>query len=209
MALIYHASYMDDSALEAVIDNGTALCPTFTLLGNLADYGSKVGSAPELVELFRAEIETTGQMIAKAHQAGVPVLAGSETGFAVTPCGEWHARELELLVQYCGFSPMEAILAATRNGAAALRMEGRIGTIEPGRAADILVVDGDPLQDVRILQDKSRLREVIARGRRTDLVTPIPERKVHTGEQVRFLAACPLTQSLAFSDAQLRALSRM
>jgi imidazolonepropionase-like amidohydrolase len=209
MDLIYHASYLDERALEAVIASGAALCPTFTLLGNLADYGHKVGSAPELVDLFRAEIETTGRMVGEAHRAGVPVLAGSETGFAVTPCGEWHARELELLVESCGFSPMEAIVSATRNGAIAMRMEDKIGTIEPGRAADILIVDGDPTRDVRILQDKSRIREVIARGRRADLVTPLPERKVYSGEKVRFLAACPLTQSLAFTDDQLRALSQV
>jgi cytosine/adenosine deaminase-related metal-dependent hydrolase len=88
-------------------------------------------------------------------------------------------------------------------------MEGQIGTVQPGRAADLLVIDGDPLQDIKILQDKTRIREVIARGRRIDLITPIPERKVSPGEQVRFLAACPLTQSLAFSDDQLRAFSRV
>jgi imidazolonepropionase-like amidohydrolase len=209
MDLIYHSSYMDERALEAVIDNGAALCPTFTLLGNLADYGDKVGSAPELVDLFRAEIETTGQMVAEAHRAGVKILAGSETGFAVTPCGEWHARELDLLVQYSGLSPMEAIVAATGNGALAMRMEGQIGVVQPGHAADLLVIDGDPSRDVRILQDKTKIREVIARGRRIDLVTPIPERKIHSGEQVRFLAACPLTQSLAFTDAQLQALSQV
>lgn len=88
-------------------------------------------------------------------------------------------------------------------------LDGKIGTIEPGRAADILIVDGDPSHDVRILQDKTRIREVIARGRRTDLATPLPERKVYSGEQVRFLAACPLTQSLAFTDDQLRALSQV
>jgi imidazolonepropionase-like amidohydrolase len=209
MDLIYHASYMDDDALEAVISNGAALCPTFTLLGNLADYGHRVGSAPELVDLFRAEIETTGQMVAKAHQEGVPVLAGSETGFAVTPCGEWHARELDLLVQYSGFSAMEAIESATRQGAFALRMEGQIGTVEPDRRADLLVIDGDPARDVRILQDKTKIREVIARGRRVDIRTPLPERTIYSGEQVRFLAACPLTQALAFSDDQLRAFSRV
>src|SRR5690606_8578943 len=79
--LIYHASYMDDEALEAVIEHGAALCPTFTLLGNLADYGQKIGSAPELLDVFRAEIEVTAAQMAKAHAAGVPFLTGSETGF--------------------------------------------------------------------------------------------------------------------------------
>lgn len=209
MDLIYHSSYMDEPALDAVVESGAALCPTFTLLGNLADYGEKVGSAPELIEAFRAEISTTGKMVGAAHRAGVTILSGSETGFAVTPCGEWHARELELLVDYAGLSPMEAIVAATRNGAFAMRMEDQVGTVEVGRIADLLVIDGDPLSDIRVLQDTGRIHEVVARGRRIDLKTPIPERKVYPGEQVRFLAACPLTQSLAFSDDQLRRLAQV
>jgi imidazolonepropionase-like amidohydrolase len=209
MDLIYHASYMDEAALEAVIESGSALCPTFTLLGNLADYGEKVGTAPELLEVFRAEIDTTGKMIHKAHQAGVPILAGSETGFAVTPVGEWHGRELELLVEYAGLSPMEAITAATANGAKAMRAEGEVGTLEVGRRADVLVLDGDPLHDIRVLQDKERLHEVIQRGTRVDLTRPIPERTVHPSEQVRFLAACPLTRAYALSDDQLAQLAKV
>jgi imidazolonepropionase-like amidohydrolase len=207
MDLIYHCSYMDDDALQAVIDHGAALCPTFTLLGNLADYGAKVGTAPELLDLFRAEIDATGEMVHKAQQAGVKILAGSETGFAVTPVGEWHARELEMLVEYAGLTPMEAIVAATGNGALAMRLEGQVGTLQDGWLADILVFDGDPLKDVRVLGDKSRFDEVISRGRRIDLAAPIPERKVRASEQVRFLAACPLTQALALSEDDLVALS--
>src|SRR3954468_23035942 len=127
MDLIYHASYMDDEALEAVVASGSALCPTFTLLGNLVDYGEKVGTAPELLDLFKAELDVTGVMIDKAHRAGVRVLAGSETGFAITPVGEWHARELAMLVQYAGYTPMEAIQAATSQGAWAMKLDGQVG----------------------------------------------------------------------------------
>lgn len=209
MDLIYHSSYLDDEALEAVIASGSALCPTFTLLGNLADYGELIGSAPELLSVFRAEIEVTAGMLAKAHAAGVKILTGSETGFAVTPVGEWHARELEMLVQYIGMTPLEAITCATSNGAMAVRMEGEIGTIGAGQLADVLVIDGDPLADIRILQDKSKISEVISRGKRIDLVTPIPERKVSPTEQVRFLASCPLTRSLALTEADLEKLSHV
>lgn len=209
MDLIYHSSYLDEEALEAVVEAGSALCPTFTLLGNLADYGEKIGSAPELLEVFRAEIATTARMLATAHSAGVKILTGSETGFAVTPIGEWHARELEMLVEYIGLTPLEAITCATSNGALAMRMEGRLGTIGAGQLADVLVVDGDPLSDIRILQDKSRLSEVIARGRRVDLATPIPPRKVSSTEQVRFLASCPLTRSLALTEDDLEKLSHV
>ncbi len=207
--LIYHASYMDEESLEAILENGTALCPTLTLLGNLADYGEKVGSAPELLDIFRAEIEVTAAMLAKAHTNGVPMLTGSETGFAVTPVGEWHARELEMFVQYLGMSPLEAITCATRNGAFAVRMEDQVGTLELGRKADVLVVNGDPLKDITVLQRKDAFSEVISRGRRVDLVTPIPERRQSSGEQVRFLASCPLTRSLALTEDQLERLSRV
>ncbi len=207
--LIYHASYMDDEALEAVLEAGTALCPTFTLLGNLADYGHKLGSAPELLDIFRAEIEVTATQMAKAHALGVPFLAGSETGFAVTPVGEWHARELEMFVEYMGMSPMDAIVAATRNGAFAMRMEGEVGTLEVGRLADVLVVDGDPLADVRILQNPTAIAEVFKGGQRIDLITPIPERTMRASDQVRMLASCPLTRGLALTEEQLERLARV
>ncbi|WP_019873880.1 metal-dependent hydrolase family protein [Sporichthya polymorpha] len=207
--LIYHASYMDDRALDAVLESGAALCPTFTLLGNLADYGLKIGTAPELLDVFRAEVEVTANQMAKAHELGVTFLAGSETGFAVTPVGEWHARELEMFVQYMGMTPMDAIVAATRNGAFAMRMEGRLGTLEVGRIADVLVLDGNPLADITILQDRSKIVEVIKEGRRIDLTTPIPERKMRSSDQVRMLASCPLTRGLALTEEQLEKLARV
>ena len=127
-------------------------------------------------------------------------MTGSETGFAVTPVGEWHARELEMFVQYMDMTPLEAITCATRNCARRLRMEGEIGTLEQGMKADVLVVDGDPLADITVLQRHDAFKEVISRGRRVDIVTPIPERKVSSSEQVRFLASCPLTRSLALTE---------
>jgi imidazolonepropionase-like amidohydrolase len=203
MDLIYHSSYMDDEALEAVVENGSALCPTFTLLGNLVDYGERVGTAPELLDVFRAELDITGVMIDKAHRAGVRVIAGSETGFAITPCGEWHARELEMLVQYAGFSPMEAIRAATSQAAWAMKMEGQVGALHEGLLADVIVVDGDPLADIRVLGREGAIVEVIKEGRRIDLSRPIPERRPRPGEKVSFLAACPLTRAFALEDTAL------
>ncbi|GAA0828040.1 amidohydrolase family protein [Streptosporangium amethystogenes subsp. fukuiense] len=203
--MIYHSSYMDDAALEAVLENGTTLCPTLTLLGNLVDYGEKVGTAPALLDVFKAELEVTGEMIGKAHRAGVRVITGSETGFAVTPCGEWHARELDMLVRYAGFSPMEAIVAATSKAAWAMKMEGQVGALVEGYVADVIVVDGDPLKDVTVLVREGAIHEVIKDGVRVDLTRPIPERRPRAGEKVAFLAACPLTRAFAFEDTALAA----
>lgn len=195
--LILHASYMDDEALEAVIESGAALCPTFTFLANLADYGSKVGAGDGMVEIFRGEIKSTAAMVRTAYDNGVKILCGSESGFALTPYGHWHARELEVFVDELGLSPLEAITCATGNGALALRMEGEVGVIAPGFRADVLVVDGDPSVDVRILQDRRRLSSVISRGSLVNLDAPWPERRDIPGEKVGNWAAEILTAERA------------
>lgn len=201
--MIYHSSYMDDEALDAVLAAGTTLCPTLTLLGNLVDYGRRVGTAPALLDLFKAELDVTGEMIGKAHEQGVRVITGSETGFAVTPCGEWHARELDMLVRYAGFTPLEAIKAATSDAAWAMKMDGQVGALREGYIADVIVVDGDPLLDITVLVRPGVIHEVIKAGHRVDLSRPVPERTPVAGEKVSFLAACPLTRAFALEDTAL------
>ncbi len=196
--LILHASYLDDAALEAVLAAGSAIAPTFTFLANLADHGHKVGAMTTQVDIFRGEIEATAAMIRKAHDAGVPILTGSESGFALTPYGHWHARELEVLVASVGLTPLEAIRCATANGARALRRPpGSIGVVAEGAAADLLVVDGDPSTDVTVLADRSRLRAVVSRGRLVDVARPWPERRPLPGEKVGTWSAELLTQEAA------------
>ena len=95
----------------------------------------------------------------------MPILTGTDTGFAVTPYGEWNARELELFVQDLGFTPAAALRAATEVNAGFMSEGDRIGTLEPGRAADFIVLDGSPLADIRILQDKGRLHAVYIAGK--------------------------------------------
>ena len=75
------------------------------------------------------------------------------------------AIELELLVKYCDFTPMEAIVAATRNSAMACFMEDKTGTLEPGKFADIIILDGDPSVDISVLQDRNKIKTVMLEGR--------------------------------------------
>jgi imidazolonepropionase-like amidohydrolase len=195
--LILHASYLDDAAVEAIVEAGAAVAPTFTFLANLADHGHAVGAAATQVDLFRGEIEATAGMLRTAHDAGVPILCGSESGFALTPYGHWHAREMELLVDAMGLDPLQAISCATRNGAIALRRPlDSIGVIAPEAAADVLVVDGDPAADITVLGDRRRLTHVFSRGRAVDLDRPWPERAPLAGEKVGTWAARPLTWDL-------------
>ena len=196
--LILHASFIDDRALAAVVEADCAIAPTFTFLANLADHGHKVGAASAQVELFRGEIEATAAMLRAAYDEGVRILCGSESGFALTPYGHWHAREMELLVESMGLTPLEAIRCATANGATALRMdEGTIGVVAEGAAADVLVVDGDPSSDVTVLADRARLRHVISRGIPVDLERPWPQRRPLPGEKVGRWATELLTQEVA------------
>lgn len=197
--MILHASFMDEAALEAVVEAGASLCPTFTFLANLADFGHKVGTRPGMEDIFRDEIEATGKMMRTAYDAGVPLICGSESGFSLTPYGHWHGREMEVFTQALGLSPIEAITCATRNGAIAMRMEGEIGTIEKGMKADVIVVDGDPVADIRVLNDRHRMAEVICRGERTDLSGPWPVHGPLRGEKVGNWSEQILTTEIAYS----------
>ena len=196
--LILHASHMDEAGLEAIIENDVSICPTFTFLANLADFGSKVGASSGMEDIFRGEIEQTAKMIRKAYDAGIRLLSGSESGFALTPYGHWHARELEVFVEVLGLSEIEAITTATKNGAWTMRMEDELGTLEVGKLADVIIIDGDPTSNIKLLNDKSCISEVICRGSRIDLSNPWPEHDALPGWKVGNWAGQILTWESAY-----------
>ena len=193
--IIWHASYLGESALEEIVARKIPVGPVFTFLANLAEFGTKVGSTSAAQDVFRGEMEQTGAMLRRAHDAGVPLLCGSESGFSLTPYGHWHAREMEIFVDHLGLSALDAISCATRNNAIALGQDGEVGTIEVGRRADVLVLDGDPSRDVSLLGDRSRFRHLFCRGQEVEL-GPLPERGELKGEKVVPWSAVPLTWDL-------------
>lgn len=168
--LIFHASFIDDEGIEAVLRTGGAIAPSLTFPRNTVDFTLPSDPAAKKgrigAELREFEIACVNMQKAKA--AGVPLMTGTDTGFAVTPYGEWHAREIELFVEYLGFSPAEAVRAATEVSAKCLIDEG-VGTLDPGRWADFIAVDGSPLQDVSVLLDRTRLKAVHQGGRRIEI----------------------------------------
>ena len=97
------------------------------------------------------------------HRRGIRVLIGGDYGFAWTPQGT-NAKDLEYFVDLVGFSPMEAILAATKYGGEIMGMGNELGQIKVGYLADMLLVDGDPAANVRVLQDKSRILAIMKDG---------------------------------------------
>lgn len=198
--LILHASYMEDDALQAVIDSGAAICPTFTFLANLADFGSRVGVTPGMEDIFRGEIAATGKMVRKAFDEGVRLVSGSESGFSLTPYGHWHGREMQVFVEELGLTPLEAIASNTRDGAWALQMEDDIGTVEVGKFADLLVVNGDPSKDITLMNDKSKFDAIIADGIPVDLDRPWPEHGNISGWRVSGWSKEILTYDKAYDS---------
>jgi cytosine/adenosine deaminase-related metal-dependent hydrolase len=150
-----------------MLENGSALCPTLTHPRNLIDFTQphdpaylkgRVGQTEQRYRLGVARLK-------KAVAAGVPFLTGTDSGFAITPYGEWHARELELFVEDLGFTTAAALRAATELNARFMTGGDQIGVLEAGRAADFIVLDGSPLKDIGLLQDKRRLRAVYIAGK--------------------------------------------
>ncbi|HZQ60643.1 MAG TPA: amidohydrolase family protein, partial [Casimicrobiaceae bacterium] len=104
--VILHASWMDEEGLQAVLDHGCKICPTLTFPFNNVAFSTEVDPAHRsFVNGHRKEIESAVPVLSNARKAGVEFLVGTDTGFAVTPYGEWHAKELEIFVEHLGFTP--------------------------------------------------------------------------------------------------------
>ena len=194
--LILHATYMDEEALAAVVDKQVPLVPTFTFQANLADHGASIDASPELQKIFQQEIEDSAVMLKRAYDAHVPLLCGTESGFSLTPYGEWHYRELEVFVRDIGLTPLQAIACATSEAARSLQMFGETGAIEAGRLADVIVVAGNVADDVRVLGDPNNIRHVILDGAPVVLPAPQPRRDppgwrvAHYGSKILHWSDC-------------------
>ena len=161
---IMHGNTLRDDTIERLADSRIPLAPALLLLGNLGEFGGAAGVPAETRSAYTRLLDDTAGCLNKAREAGVPIITGTDTGFSCTPYGDWHARELELLMRYAGMTALEAIKAATHDCAIVLGEENDVGSLVAGKGADIIVVDGDPLADIRVLQDKQRIETVILRG---------------------------------------------
>ncbi|HEX7172485.1 MAG TPA: amidohydrolase family protein [Candidatus Limnocylindria bacterium] len=147
---IDHGVYLDDEAIQMMLDRGTWLVPTLVAPRGVIDAAEAGASIPEAsVAKAREVVDTHTASFAKAVGAGVKVAMGTDSG--VTPHGE-NLRELALMVEG-GMSPMQAIVATTRSAAELMGLQSELGTLEPGKRADLVLVEGDPLE-VATLADR-------------------------------------------------------
>ncbi len=155
---IEHATYANDDTLKRIADQGLFLVPGLRYLYSIIDNGPRFGINEDIIgpSGLRDEIKQAADTYRRAKDLGIRMCPGGDFGFAWCPHGE-YAKDIQVFVDILGFSPMEAIVAATRHGAELMRMQDRIGTLVPGKLADLVVVDGDPLRDIAVLQDRTRL----------------------------------------------------
>lgn len=149
---IEHGTYADAASYRLFKEHGTYLVPTLLVAERVYEMAL---AHPEKLNpsTARKAIQVVPALMAnfrQAHAAGVKIAFGTDT-FGVTPHGK-NAEEFALLVKG-GLTPMEAILAATRNAADLLGASADVGSVQPGRFADLIAVDSDPLQDVRTLEN--------------------------------------------------------
>jgi imidazolonepropionase-like amidohydrolase len=112
---------------------------------------------------FERELAVSVEAIARMRKRGIRVLPGGDYGFPFTPHGT-YARDLWIFVKILGFSTMDTLVAATRLGGELMGLPGEVGVVKTGALADLLLVDGDPLADVAILQDRGALRMIMKDG---------------------------------------------
>ena len=143
--------------LEEMAERGIVLVPTLSTFHDLAERFTE-DFAPALVEQAKRQLDEAYTTLAAAGAAGVTLAMGHDSG----PPGD-NAIELARMVDG-GLSPLEGVCAATRGSAAALGLSSEVGTVTPGAAADLIVVDGDPLADVRMLCDPERIWMVVQGG---------------------------------------------
>jgi imidazolonepropionase-like amidohydrolase len=113
---------------------------------------------------MKAWFDKAATKLARAQSAGVKIVAGDDFGNKLTPHGD-NGKELAVYTDRLGLSPMDVIGWATKNGAEMMRKAGEFGTIAPGKLADMLVVDGDPIADMALLGDPANLAMVMQGGR--------------------------------------------
>ncbi|MEO8008937.1 MAG: amidohydrolase family protein, partial [Betaproteobacteria bacterium] len=165
--VIYHATLLDDDARERLeaererVFVAPVLGNLYTTLNEAAPWGITREMAAERGIAY--ELDHGIENMKALHRRGVRVLIGGDYGFAWNPIGT-DARDIGHFVDMLGLSPMDAIMAATRLGGEIMGMGERIGQVRPGYLADLLLVDGDPLDNVAILRQRDRLKAIMKDG---------------------------------------------
>jgi imidazolonepropionase-like amidohydrolase len=164
--ILYHCSFADEAAIEAMAAKKDEI---FYAPGAGVSVAALEATPPPHIDMSAMKasaaqrMELEAKLVPELKKRGVRILIGGDYGFPFNPNGR-NARDLEHFVTYFGFTPAEALSAATMLGGQLMGQGDELGLVKPGYLADLLLVDGDPTQDVSIMQDAARIRMIMKGG---------------------------------------------
>ena len=160
---IEHGTFMDAECLELLLKRNVPMCPGLGFEKFSVDRGKDFGLSQRVIDGHQETLEAGAESARMVLKAGGTMGLGGDYGFGWTPHGT-YAQELTFFVNYVGFTPLQTITCATLAGAKMMGRAHELGTLENGKLADVLVVDGDVLKDISILEDRNNLLAVMQGG---------------------------------------------
>ena len=160
MRSIEHGNLIDEETARLIAEAGTYLVPTLVTYEALSKEGKDYGVPEGVIRKIDEAREVGIRALRYAYEAGAPIASGSDL---LGPLRVHAARELEIKIEV--MTPMESLLSATRTNAELFNLGDDIGTVEEGKLADLLVVDGNPLEDISVFQDRENLKLITKGGK--------------------------------------------
>jgi imidazolonepropionase-like amidohydrolase len=160
---VEHGTFMDDECLELLLKRNVPMCPGLGFELWSVQRGKEFGLSQRVIDGHLETLEGGAESCRKVLKAGGTMGLGGDYGFGWTPHGT-YAQELTFFVNYVGFSVLDTIKCATLGGAKIMGRADELGTLEKGKLGDVLVVDGDVMKDISILEDRNRLLAVMQGG---------------------------------------------
>lgn len=160
---IEHGTFVDDEALEMILERNTPVIPALYFELASIQRGPEFGLPQKVIDGHQETLEGGAESARRILKAGGRIGLGGDYGFGWNPHGD-YARELTFFVKYVGFTPLETLMCATKTGAEILGRENELGTLEVGKLADVLVVDGDVVADISLLEDRQKFIAVMQGG---------------------------------------------
>ncbi len=160
---IEHGYFIDSEAIDMMLARGTILVATSAAVRNVVSHGAAAGIPAHMVEKAQSAIQSHVAGFRSAHRAGVALAMGTDSGVPFTH----HGNNLDELVHLVamGLSPQEAIRVATLDSARLLKLDDRIGSLDESKIADLVIIDGNPLDDIAVLRAPENIRRVVLNGR--------------------------------------------
>lgn len=160
---IEHGTFLDDEALDLLLERNVPVIPALYFEKVSVERGPEFGLSQAVIDGHQETLEGGAESARRILRAGGRLGMGGDYGFGWNPHGD-YAKELIFFVKEVGLTPLEAITCATKTGAEIMARADEFGTLEAGKLADVLVVEGDPLKDINVLIDRSKFLAVMQGG---------------------------------------------